>query len=369
MDKMNKTVPTRKPSIERAVVNHPGSIIAFELDARGWTQKDLAAIVQRPAQAINEIINGKKRITAETAYALASALGINEEIWLRLESNYQLYISRQNVKQHEIARRSALFSFAPILEMIRRGWLKNIDNKTETLESSIEEFYGSKIPQLSPYLPQLRFRLSENRTPEEYAKLAWVIQVYHLAKKDKVAQFNLNNLDKLIEDLLELTKHPKQVTMVKPKLEEYGIHFILLEHLSKSYIDGATFYLDDNPVVALTLRFDRLDYFWFTLMHELAHIKLGHTEGHIDDSLESNDTTKDEIEASEVAGNWLIEESKLEKFLTDSRNLDKATIDLFAESILRHPSIVIGRLHNRKILSYSKMRDHIPKVKHFLPME
>jgi addiction module HigA family antidote len=70
-----------------AEVFPPGDFIRKELEARHWTQSDLAAVLGRPLPAVNEIINGKKRITAETAKALALAFGTSAELWLNLENN------------------------------------------------------------------------------------------------------------------------------------------------------------------------------------------------------------------------------------------------------------------------------------------
>ncbi len=67
-----------------------GDFIREELDARGWTQRDLAEIVGRPTQAINAIINAKKEVTPETAVALGAAFGTSPEFWLNVESAYRL---------------------------------------------------------------------------------------------------------------------------------------------------------------------------------------------------------------------------------------------------------------------------------------
>jgi len=56
-----------------------------ELEARGWTQKDLARIMERPPQAINEIVKGTKQITPETALVLAETFGTSAEFWTNLE--------------------------------------------------------------------------------------------------------------------------------------------------------------------------------------------------------------------------------------------------------------------------------------------
>jgi HTH-type transcriptional regulator / antitoxin HigA len=78
-------------SFKPAEVFHPGEYLRDELDARGWTQSDLARIVARPLQAINEIVLGKKRITAETAKAIGLALGTGPELWINLQTSFDLF--------------------------------------------------------------------------------------------------------------------------------------------------------------------------------------------------------------------------------------------------------------------------------------
>lgn len=73
-----------------AEVFPPGEFLREELEAREWSQGDLAAIMGRPVQAINEIVNGHKAITAETAKQLAAALGTSADVWLNLENTYRL---------------------------------------------------------------------------------------------------------------------------------------------------------------------------------------------------------------------------------------------------------------------------------------
>lgn len=82
-----------KKKFKPAEVFPPGEFIRDELESRGWTQGDLARILGRPLQAVNEIINGRKRITAETAKAIGLAFGSGPEIWLNLEMAYQLHTS------------------------------------------------------------------------------------------------------------------------------------------------------------------------------------------------------------------------------------------------------------------------------------
>ena len=76
---------TRTP----AEVFPPGVFIREELQARGWTQRDLAEVLGRPLQFVNELINGRKRLTAEAVKQLAAAFGTSPELWLNLENAYR----------------------------------------------------------------------------------------------------------------------------------------------------------------------------------------------------------------------------------------------------------------------------------------
>lgn len=69
---------------------HAGDLIRLEIERRDWTQGDLALIMDRPVKTINQIITGKSRITANTAWQLEAALGIQALTWLNLQSLYQL---------------------------------------------------------------------------------------------------------------------------------------------------------------------------------------------------------------------------------------------------------------------------------------
>ena len=87
-----------------AEVFPPGEFLREELETRGWTQADLAELMGRPLRSINEIINGKKAITAETAIGLGDAFGTSAEYWMNLESLYRLHVARG--QKREILRKA-----------------------------------------------------------------------------------------------------------------------------------------------------------------------------------------------------------------------------------------------------------------------
>jgi HTH-type transcriptional regulator/antitoxin HigA len=68
----------------------PGEFLRDELDARGWTQVEFAEMIGRPPRAVNEIIAGKRSITPETAHEFADAFGTSAQLWMNLETAWQL---------------------------------------------------------------------------------------------------------------------------------------------------------------------------------------------------------------------------------------------------------------------------------------
>lgn len=116
---MNMQRPTTKPyrgqlysrdMLKLGEVFPPGDFLREELEARGWTHGDLARVLGRPVQAINGIINARRAITPQTAVELAAAFGTPAELWLNLETTWQL--SRIEKVDPQIARRAKQASAA-----------------------------------------------------------------------------------------------------------------------------------------------------------------------------------------------------------------------------------------------------------------
>jgi HTH-type transcriptional regulator / antitoxin HigA len=345
-----------------ARIPQPGRILSRELDARGWTQKDLAEIMNRPAQAINEIVKGIKQITPETAHDLSEALGTSPDFWANLESKYRLHLAKKDKEEGEIARKSKLYSLAPLAELLKRGWIQKTDS-VEKLEKNFCEFFGISTPDETPYLA-LNFRCAQHQDPEIAAQMAWAKRVENLARQQMISSFDRPNLQTAIPEILACAKQIEDLEKLPALLRSLGVHFVIVPHLSKTYLDGAVFYLDDNPVVALTLRYDRIDSFWFTLMHELGHVIAGHKGSYLDnmDSLEVND---EESEANQLASEWLIEPKALKDFSTTKR-FSRKEIEHFARSQQRHPGIILGRLHHEQKVPHQNLRVLLDKVKPYL---
>jgi len=348
-----------------ARVAPPGRIIRRELDARGWTQKDLAEIMERPAQAVSQIVRGHKQITPETALQLAAAFGTSPELWINLEANYRLYQARKEDDNAEIARKSRLYSLAPVPELINRVWIMDTDS-VEELEREICAFLKIDSPDQQPRLAA-SFRHTQAQEPEFKAQVAWVRRVEQLASAQNVGEFDRVQVRAALPDLLACAAEVEDVAQVPALLQSLGIHFIVVPHLTHTYLDGAAFIFEGHPVTALTLRYDRIDSFWFTLLHELAHIVAGH-EGLYLDNLDERNGSDVEDEANQLAQDWLVEPKAFAEFVAVTRpRFSRAKIIAFAQSQKRHPGIVLGRLHYEDdLVHYKNLRTLLVKVKPWL---
>lgn len=354
-------------TIRPARAVEPGRIILRELEARGWSQQDLAVIMGRPEQMISEIIRAKKQITAETARQLAKAFGTSPDFWLNLEMHYQLHQVTKENHESEIERRSKLYNLAPINEMTHRGWIHQYKSIDE-LEREFCRFFHILTVNDQPQVA-FRPRISGERDPEDRAIVAWVKRVEQLAAEQPVSTFSIESVPQIMDRLLALTESESDIEKIPSLLISNGIHFIYVPHLLKTYLDGAALWVDDHPVVALSLRYDRIDAFWFTLLHEVAHVFLRHQQVHVDQLFdrENQAVGQEEVEANQQATNWLLSEDGIRDFIEWNRpRYSRSEIIRFAAEQKRHPGIIIGQLMHRKEVKYSHLRDYLVKVQPIL---
>jgi len=355
-----------------AEVFPPGEFIRDELGERGWTQADLAKIMGRPLPAINEIILGKRTVTPETAIALGSAFGTSAELWLNLESAFQL--SKINIEDHEagaIRERAKLFESAPVKDLEKRGWIKPT-RKIVDLRHELAHFCD--VPEIEKLRAAAKSSIqSDELTPEQ---LAWCVRALTLARSVPAQKFTRNSLESGIPKLRALADFPENVRNVPKCLSEMGIRLVIIEHLPKSKIDGAALWLGkdwERPVIALSLRYDRIDSFWHTLFHEISHIR--HKDSFVvdidlvgaDRCLSSETVSEIENRANQEAANMLIPKEKLQSFISRTRPFYYGEkINQFANLLKIHPGIIAGQLQFKNEIKWAANRAMLVKVRHIL---
>jgi len=343
----------------------PGDHVRALLSEKAWTQEEFAAIIGRSRQQIHDIISGRRGITAEMAIVLAGASNKTPDYWMRLDAAYRL--SLVNNDSTDVQARAKLFDIAPVKDMQRRGWIKNAKDLTD-LDGELRKFFGVDSFEVPPEFP-VSMRKTAPLTDLTPSQRAWCFRARQLAEAIQVQPFDHAKLDQCQHELRQIAAFPAEAKRVAHIFQKYNMRFVVVEPLPGSKIDGAAFWIDDSPVVAVSVRFDRIDAFWFTVMHEFAHIK--HKDGlSVDTDLAGSDQSpplmKDEVErrADEVAQSSLIAPADLESFVRRYGPLyPKKWIIQFAHRIKIHPGIIVGQLQHRGEIGYSANREMLAKVR------
>ncbi|GEN29620.1 hypothetical protein HVA01_32660 [Halovibrio variabilis] len=255
----------------------------------------------------------------------------------------------------------------PAKEMVKRGWIKSKVGISAV--EQVKKYFLSGGGHYTPALHRKKFH-GENK-PNEYALLAWQARVLELAREEVGSGIisEYDHKDNWLKELASLTQVENGPLAAKKFLAEKGIVLVIEKHLPGTYLDGAAMVLETGqPVVALTLRYDRLDNFWFVLFHELAHISL-----HIFDSLQMDyfDEEGDgegegdliEREADEFALDALIS-NELWNSCVSRFSMTPEAVRLDSERIGIHPSILAGRIRKEsnnyralsELLGHGKVR-------------
>ncbi len=350
-----------------AVPVAPGEILQEELQARGWTQSDLAQILGRPAQVISEIVTGRKSVTAETAVALGKALGTSAEFWLNLQTAYSLHQAMAGTGSEAVAQRARIYRVVPVSALVRRGWLPKTKDARE-LERAVLKFLGVASLDQSPSVVA-SFRRSGRAIGDSPGLVAWIRRAETLAEKEEAGCFEPRKLRAAAPELPRLSAMENWQDRVADKLADLGIRYVTVEHVPRTYVDGATLWLSGgSPVVALSLRYVRIDYFWFTLMHELAHVLMSSQtkRSYLDTSwskpapgASSEAQSQEEAAANRMAQDWIIPTDsfrRLRRIKSSGGGFSGAVIRRFASGLGIHPGLVVGRLQFERLLPYTHFR-------------
>ncbi len=349
----------------------PGDALRELLDSKGWTREELAAITGRSRQNIYEILSGRNGVTPEMAVILGAAFSNEPSYWLKLDAHYRL--KRLNRDSTDVEQRARIFSIAPIRDMQRRGWIG--DTKSlEKLERELKQFFGAEsLDQITELSVSTR-RSGSYSSGLTIAQKAWCFRVRQMAHAMPLKRrFDASRLNSARRDLRRLAALTKDARRVPTVLADYGIRFIVVEPLPGIKVDGVALWLDnESPVIGVSVRFDRIDAFWFTLMHEFSHIYHGDALSFDmslvggDDSDEQPMLLEDEMErrANEEAASYLIAAKDIDSFIRRVGPLySKQRIVQFANRIKIHPGIIVGQLQNRNEIGYSANREMLTKIR------
>lgn len=332
----------------------PIDAIKFRMEQIGLVQKDMVPYIGTKSK-VSEVLNGKRPLTLSMMRSLNKNLGISAEVLLK-EPGADFPNQIQEME----------WSRFPLLEMAKRNWIPQSDDIREKAEELIRDF----IEQAGGLdtVPKPCFRQGKkgryNAKMDLFALTAWCIRVQSVARKNPLKTKYVKNSIKLgtMQEVARLSYFDNGPLLAKEYLEKHGVHLIVVPHLPKTYLDGAAILLPDGtPVIGLTLRYDRIDYFWFCLLHELAHVSkhLSTSDRLIIDDLDlrGKKVEKEDIiekEADEMTRNGLIPKRIWDRNPISGK-ASTAEIHALAEKLKIHPAIIAGRIRfeqkNYRLLS------------------
>ena len=341
----------RKPS--------PVEAILFRMEEQGLRQKDMAEMLGGKNRA-SEVLSGKRSLTLTMIRALYEKLAIPLELLIR-EPAVE-YGPGDNIVASDV----------PTDLLVKRGWIERGASVTEMLNRFL-------APAGSPILLRNTLMFGATTRTNRTNVWLWLAHVREIADSRAYLQGKYNkdalNLD-VIKYVARLSWMDKGPRLAKDFLEERGIAIVIEPHLPKTFLDGAAMIgRSGAPVIGLTLRENRLDNFWLTLIHELIHAwKHLDPEKHraiANENIEKAINTEAiELEANDLAREALIPPAiwrRSSARLQPSRQ----SIEALARELQIHPAIVAGRIrYERKnfsqfsgLVGYRQAQAQFPEVR------
>ncbi|MFA6183592.1 MAG: ImmA/IrrE family metallo-endopeptidase [Parcubacteria group bacterium] len=338
----------------------PIDAILFRMEQQNLKPSDLVPYIGSRSK-VSEILSRKRQLTLSMIRALEAGLGIPAKVLLKEADEFR---NTENI----------VWNRFPLKEMIRRGYLEKLSTISD-IKTVMENFFapvGSPAC-LSGMLRKTNYR--STRPMDKHALVVWSTIVVRKASKIKnVSPFKseLINLT-FMQELAKLSIRENGPVAARNFLKKYGIILIIEPHFTQTYLDGATILTNKNkPIIGLTIRHNRLDNFWFTLMHELAHIALHYNQGSdfFYDDLDNTDINITEDEADKLASEALVPEGRWEVSPASLMPNSMAAKSL-ARELGIHIAIVAGKMRRaggnyiylNNIINQAKVKEYFPEEK------
>jgi len=341
--------------------NQPDPIeaIIFRMEEQGLKQKDMAEILGGKNRA-SEILSRKRPLTLQMIRALHDKLGIPPELLIHEPATS--YGDLNTLKEADL----------PVDLLIKRNWIDDARQVSELLKRYM-------APAGSPILLKRTLSFGANAKTNRTNVWLWLFQIREIAASRTYLNGRFQQAE-LSRDMLryvaKLSWMDKGPRLAKDFLEERGIAVVIEPHLPSTHLDGAAMIgRNGAPVIGITLREDRLDNFWFTLIHELAHV-WKHLDPNkyqtiVDENIEKSDSTeKIEREANEIASEVLLPHAIWRRSEAFTDPSVKSILSLAAELQIS-PAIVAGRIRYERgnyalfsgLVGRKQARIHFPEVR------
>ena len=328
------------------VVPDPIEAILFRLDQAGLTRKDLVPYIGS-APKVSEVMARKRPLSLTMIRRLHQGLGIPADVLIGGAESTESVLEPPEID----------YTRFPLKEMLERGCFGSFSGHATRLKDYAEDLMRGFLRDLSPnpaepVLMRAPLHQRGERRMDEAALLAWRLCVLKNARAIELVRDYKKGVvtTRWLRELARLSSFQEGPKLAREYLARAGIALVIEPHFKGTYLDGAAMLDQGRPIVALTLRHDRLDNFWFVLLHELAHVARHLDESHpfFADDLDSPDKAdRQEAEADEMAQEALLPQSEWAAFATET-NPTASTAQAFADRLGIDPAIVAGRVRHEQ---------------------
>lgn len=344
---------------------HPGELLGEYLDARAWSQSDLARRTGLTPKTISEIRNGKAPVSPSSALALEAVLGRPAHFWLGVQRVFDEAQARAR-RDEEAASWTPWAKTFP-LKALRE--LKFIEDDTSDVDSLLRFLGVSSPDSWNAVWKASAVAYRQTHSSVSPAIEAWVrateLNALEVAEELPVAPYSEDALREAIPDLRSLTRQSvgaESLLSLQLICAAAGVIVVFVPELGPTGISGCARWLSrSRALVALTFRFKTDDHLWFTLFHEIGHVLLhrGVQQFLLDDTEHVGDLegVNPELRALEEQANGfardtLIPPGMLAQFVRSHPVVDSDDISQFAREIGIGPGVVVGRLQHDGVLDW-----------------
>lgn len=338
----------------------PVDAVLFRMHEQDLRQVDLVPYFGSRSR-VSEFLARRRPLTVPMVRELSVGLGIPAEVLI------QDSVAAKTQAEADTAQALDWTKF-PVNEMCARGWIHLSKRRSDPSEklAAVQRFVERALGgNRHGVLARRTIKGEAFAWPAFYALTAWQAQVLEKAREEPyraTAKFNLSSLDEaFFSKLVRLSAKPDGPLLALNLLRRAGIAVVIERHLPKTKLDGAAMLNSSGePVIGLTLRYDKLDNYWFTLLHECVHVwrHLSNPGDVFLDRLADKESSEElEREADRYARDLLIPRSEW-RSASVRQMPTKAGIIAFASDLGIHPSIVAGRIQ-RESENYAQFSDMV----------
>lgn len=356
---------------------HPGSILKDELAYRNIKQKDFAAAIGMKPSNFNEIIKGKRPISAETAMKIGQQLGSSGSVWLNLQHSYEEDLirvaERDKAEQHAIERENIWKELFDLNTLYKRLNISSafIQQRTKRLIEFITD-----CPENIQFCGGCYKRTAGTIAEKEREKgiRTWQLIILAKAKQETLSQhYQQGNENHAANRIASLARSgTATLAQIRNILESNGIIFIEEPNFTHCPVDAFSTFIGSHPLIAVTKRYNNMDKLTFDILHELGHIHLhlqnDTTKSFIELDQDYSRDNQEEKEANTYAADKLITPSEWKRILRPSQQLNSISHYKLIEVVAKNaslegisPSIAVARYKQEKQF-YNCKRFDSPKI-------